>query len=111
MNLPAMSSDWKNDRRSASARGYDWAWQKRRAAQLREEPLCRMCDQDGRVTAATVADHITPHRGDPVLFKGPLQSLCKHCHDSRKQLFERTGVIAGGDISGRPADPRHHWNT
>src|SRR6266404_1730756 len=33
------------------------------AHQLRIEPLCRLCLEAGRVTPATVADHVTPHRG------------------------------------------------
>lgn len=70
---------------------YDWAWQKRRAAHLRAYPLCVFCERDQRTTLATVADHITPHRGDPVLFKGPIQSLCKTCHDSVKQRLEKSG--------------------
>ena len=37
-----------------------------------------------------VADHIEPHRGDPVLFwsRANLQCLCKPCHDSTKQAEE-----------------------
>lgn len=90
---------------------YDWAWRKRRAQQLREHPLCRMCmDLDGRVMVATVADHIEPHRGDPVLFAGPLQSLCKRCHDQRKQQLEASGHIRGCDVNGMPLDPGHPWN-
>ncbi|AHE51713.1 HNH endonuclease [Sphingomonas sanxanigenens DSM 19645 = NX02] len=67
-------------------------WQRRRAAQLRDEPLCRMCQGEGRITAATIADHVIPHRGDPVLFwQGELQSLCKPHHDRDKQRIERGG--------------------
>lgn len=65
-------------------------WAAIRAAQLRGDPLCRMCAADGIVTVATVCDHIEPHRGDEVkFFAGPFQSLCKWCHDSRKQKAER----------------------
>lgn len=61
----------------------------------------------GRVTAATVADHVTPHRGDPALFAGPLQSLCGPCHSSWKQQMEKSGRIEGCDINGIPLDPNH----
>ena len=74
--------------RSSAARGYGYRWQKRWEHHLRGEPLCRMCAAQGLVTAATVADHITPHRGDPELFDGPLQSLCDPCHSSAKQREE-----------------------
>lgn len=86
------------------------AWRRRRELQLRLHPACRWCREvDGRLTAATVADHVTPHRGDPVLFAGPLQSLCKHCHDSKKQQLERTGHVRGCDARGVPLDPSHPW--
>ena len=65
-------------------------WVTIRLAQLFDEPLCRMCAADGRVTIATVCDHVEPHRGDVErFFAGPFQSLCKLCHDSRKQRAER----------------------
>lgn len=90
---------------------YDRQWRKRRAQQLSAHPLCAMClRMTGQVTPATVADHIEPHRGDPVLFAGPLQSLCKPCHDSWKQQAESGGLMKGCDINGNPIDPRHPWN-
>lgn len=67
-------------------------WRKLRLAQLRTEPLCAMCRQEGRTTAASVCDHVVPHKGDETLFwSGPFQSLCKPCHDRHKQSEERTG--------------------
>ena len=66
-------------------------WQRRRAHQLASEPLCRMCAAAGKVTPATIADHVIPHRGDWTLFAGgELQSLCKFHHDSTKQAAEDT---------------------
>ena len=73
---------------TAAQRRYDYRWQQRRAAQLRAHPLCCYCGRKGIITPATVADHITPHRGDAVLFDGPLQSLCKTCHDVEKRKEE-----------------------
>ena len=81
------------------------------AAQKRREPLCRMCAAQGLVVAATVADHIIPHRDDPGLFwNGELQSLCEHCHNSVKKRLEDSGVLVGCALDGRPIDPNHHWN-
>jgi 5-methylcytosine-specific restriction enzyme A len=33
-------------------------WQRRRAQQLAAEPRCIMCKLDGKITPATVADHV-----------------------------------------------------
>lgn len=87
-------------------------WKALRKNQLSAHPLCRYCQQLGKVIGATVVDHIEPHKGDPELFHDPdnLQSLCKGCHDRHKQRQEHRGVLAGGDEKGFPADPRHHWN-
>jgi hypothetical protein len=52
-----------------------------------------MCLAKGHITAATVADHITPHRDDPHSFwYGELQSLCALHHDSDKQAIEKGGT-------------------
>lgn len=72
----------------------------------------------GKVTAATVADHITPHKGDYELFwHGPLQSLCAFHHNKTKQRIERKGSKAidveysnACDVHGKPIDPRHPSN-
>ena len=86
-------------------------WKLRRAHQLWNEPLCRMCQAMGKTTPATVADHVTPHRGDEVLFFwGDLQSLCEICHNGAKAEQERTGRLRGSDESGRPLDPDHPWS-
>lgn len=109
--------------RSAEAQAYRYlynsaAWKGpsgRRLTQLAKEPLCRMCKAAGRITAATVADHIIPHRGDERLFyEGELQSLCDaapwRCHSSRKQKIEALGYEPGSDNKGRPVDTAHPWN-
>ena len=84
---------WRHDKRKTSERGYGWAWQKARAAFLEEHPLCEMCDKAGRVTAATVVDHKTPHRGDEAIFwdRSNWQAICKPHHDGDKQAEEKSG--------------------
>ena len=71
------------ERGSSTQRGYGYRWQKYRARYLAAHPLCVACEIDGRVTAATVVDHIKPHRGDPKLMWNPAnhQGLCKPHHD------------------------------
>ena len=84
----AAPGSWRNDKQSSTARGYGYRWQKRREQQLRAHPLCCYCEREGRIVVATVADHVTPHRGNPALFDGPLQSLCATCHSSTKAKEE-----------------------
>jgi len=69
-------------------------WRRRRAHQLLTHPLCVMCLHQGITKAATVADHIKPHKGDEYLFWcGELQSLCQSHHSSDKQRLEKSGNI------------------
>lgn len=72
-------------RGSASERGYGTAWQKARAGFLRSHPSCAMCG-----AAASVVDHIVPHRGDQDLFwrHSNWQALCTPCHSGPKQRAE-----------------------
>lgn len=85
------SASWRPTGASSTERGYDHRWRKERAEYLRLNPLCVMCEAEGRIKAATVVDHKIPHRGDMVLFwdKTNWQSLCKPHHDSHKQRIER----------------------
>lgn len=87
-------------------------WKALRLLQLGREPLCRLCKEADRLCPATVADHITPHKGDVTLFFDAtnLQSLCKPCHDGTKQRAEHRGHTQGCDAAGMPLDARHHWS-
>lgn len=70
-------------------------WRKVRETQLKAHPYCVMCEAEGRLTRATVCDHITPHRGDEYRFWfGPYQSLCPSCHSRGKQRIEARQGIA-----------------
>jgi 5-methylcytosine-specific restriction enzyme A len=63
-----------------------------------------MClEQSGVYTAATVADHVTPHRGNAQQFwHGRLQSLCASHHSRDKQLAEHNHPLLGVDADGWP---------
>lgn len=99
-------------RGSARERGYTTRWDKARKTFLREHPLCRMCQGQGRVAAATVVDHIVPHRGDQALFWNTdnWQPLCKSHHDSAKQAEEAHGYSSEVGLDGWPLDQRHPAN-
>lgn len=103
-----MTDSWRKDKRKTSERGYGWKWQQARAAFLSrpESVLCRMCEAQGRVTEATVVDHIVPHKGDSKLFwdRSNWQPLCKPCHDSAKKAMEMGGKVAIG-VDGWPINP------
>jgi 5-methylcytosine-specific restriction protein A len=85
---PVAGASWRAGK-SAAKQGYDARWRKSRAAFLKRHPLCVHCECDHRLTPATVVDHITPHRGDMLVFwdQGNWQPLCK-MHHSRKTAKE-----------------------
>lgn len=70
------------------------------------QPLCEFCLVTEDVTAADVVDHRKAHKGDMELFHDPrnLQSLCKHHHDSAKQMMERGKKIVTYDLNGYPIE-------
>lgn len=82
---------WRGPDKSSTQRGYGYKWQKYRERFLQANPLCVMCQSADVTTAASVVDHVVPHRGDHRLFWDPKnhQSLCKRCHDGAKQRMER----------------------
>lgn len=67
-------------RRSAARRGYDRRWRQARLSFLLANPLCRACNG-----AASVVDHVQPHRGDAGLFwdTSNWQALCAACHNRK----------------------------
>ena len=92
-------------RGTAHERGYTSAWTKARPHYLRKHPLCVYCKREGFTRAATVVDHIKPHRlkeaidsGDEALIaiaralfwdSDNWQGLCFTCHNSTKQREEK----------------------
>ncbi|KXU35859.1 holin [Ventosimonas gracilis] len=93
-------------------------WRKARLSFLQRRPLCVLCQQVGQVTAASVVDHIRPHRLGQALQSGQKDSiqqaqalfwdsanwqpLCKPCHDRHKARQERSGQLKGCDAQGNP---------
>jgi 5-methylcytosine-specific restriction protein A len=78
-------------------------WKATRAHQFKVEPNCRTCTRLGRVTPATVCDHVEPHRGDEFRFwSGPFQSLCDTHHSQDKQRAERGRPISAIGADGWP---------
>jgi len=82
--------EYEFNRGSAARRGYNYRWRKARERYLKEHPLCVQCEREGKLTPATVVDHIKPHKGNRELFwdEDNWQSLCKACHDSKTAKYD-----------------------
>ena len=85
------ANQYISDRANAYERGYSSQWQKARKQFLAKNPLCAECERTGKLTQATVVDHIKPHRGDKMLFwdEKNWQPLCKKCHDRKTGSSDR----------------------
>jgi 5-methylcytosine-specific restriction protein A len=79
------SREYDKQRGSSAERGYDARWRAYRITFLQANPLCVECLKKSRTTAATVVDHIEPHRGDTVLFWDTEnhQAMCAGCHGAK----------------------------
>ncbi|QVW29486.1 HNH endonuclease [Stenotrophomonas phage BUCT603] len=83
------STSWRKGG-GATQRLYTYQWEQYRKRFLFLNPLCVRCTALGRVTEATVVDHIVPHQGNVELFwkQDNHQALCKCCHDGWKAREE-----------------------
>ena len=70
-----------------------------RKRRLRNEPLCRMCKDEGRVTAATVPDHIKPLALGGTDTDDNIRCLCADHHDqvTREEFGHRARLNIGID--------------
>lgn len=92
---PAHGSD--RDRGTASQRGYGASWRKLRAWFLRRHPLCAACEAKGRLTAATVVDHVLPRRFGGTDHPRNLQPLCATCHNAKtaREMGRKKASVTG----------------
>jgi 5-methylcytosine-specific restriction protein A len=80
----------REHRPSSGRRGYGRKWQTYAKGFLAKHPLCRHCEQAGRIKAAECVDHIQRVTGpEDSLFWKPVnhQPLCWTCH-GRKTVAE-----------------------
>jgi 5-methylcytosine-specific restriction protein A len=89
-----------------------WRWTQASIRHRKRNPLCEFCKRAGRVTQATLVDHIIPRAQAPELMWDPdnWQSLCDNCHNVTKQQQEHYGYHNMVDDSGWPVDPQHPAN-
>jgi 5-methylcytosine-specific restriction protein A len=85
-------------------------WRRVRLAQLRAEPLCRLCMDRGRAEPAQDVDHIKPlaDGGEPFDLEN-LRSLCHPCHSRVTRAMGGEVKVKGCTADGLPLDPSHWW--
>ena len=72
---------WDHGGKTAAQRGYGRDHRRLRKILLAQEPTCRLCREKGRVSVATIADHIVPiAQGGAVHDINNLQPVCSDCH-------------------------------
>jgi 5-methylcytosine-specific restriction enzyme A len=81
-HLKQSQKQYDQERGTPNERGYTYRWQKASKVFLSTHPLCAECEKEGRVTAATLVDHIIPHKGNYQLFwdESNWQPLCASHH-------------------------------
>ena len=90
---------------------YGRRWRKARQNFLTLNPICKMCEDEGRADPATEVDHIKKHNENEELFwdVDNWQGLCAYHHRSIKAQMERSGVVKGCKVDGTPLDPNRGW--
>jgi hypothetical protein len=90
------------------------AGQAQRARRLaRSDGLCERCDGKGRVTLATVVDHIVPLAKGGADDDTNTRNLCDPCHgEVTAEQFghSKRSALGACDVNGWPTDPGHYWN-
>ena len=79
MQQPPSSPRYRNSHGRIQGR----AGQALRQRRLAQEPLCRDCADQGRVTEATTPDHIIPLALGGTDTDDNIRCLCAECHDER----------------------------
>lgn len=85
-------------------------WRRLRAQILAEQPLCPICQMQGRIEPAVDVDHKDndPHNNA----RENLWGLCRehHSEKTRAEMMGERWKVKGCDADGFPIDPSHHWN-
>ena len=85
-------------------------WKAIRAQVLAEQPLCPICQRQGRVVPAVDVDHKDNDSHNQE--RSNLWGLCRehHAEKSFSEANGRTWKVKGCNERGEPIDPGHHWN-
>ncbi len=96
---------WETSRGSRQERGYGRQHELLRKQLFAAEPLCRMCRDKGRVTVATIADHIVPlAKGGPRYDITNLQPLCPDHHHTKTMADQGKRAKVRIGLDGWPCD-------
>lgn len=75
----------KDNRKSASERGYDWEWKKFRDDFLDRHPFCECarCKKTGRLNVAEMVHHVLPVETHPhlKLDESNCMAMSRQCHE------------------------------
>ena len=77
---------------------------------MAEQPLCPICQRQGRIEPAVDVDHVNEDSHDQR--RENLMGLCKAHHSAKTFAVAngRTWKVKGCNERGEPIDPGHHWN-
>ncbi len=69
-------------RESANARGYTSSWHRLARVHKACNPLCALCEAEGRTTVATISHHLTAIASGGAVLVGAdeLLAVCDECH-------------------------------
>lgn len=88
---PCSSHPPNKDTKTADERKFygSQRWRETSERHRKQEPFCRQCQSEGRISLAAITDHITPIRqGGARWDASNFQSLCRRC-DQQKRRRER----------------------
>lgn len=94
------SLGWNEDTQRLRGR----ALQKARASLFARQPLCCICEHAGRLTVATIRDHITPLSEGGLEREDNVQGLCAQCSLTKSQAEAQRGrrlIATTPNASGR----------
>jgi 5-methylcytosine-specific restriction protein A len=79
-----LETQWygKYERDPKTNKRYGWTWKKIRAAFIKKNPLCVLCNCKGKLTLATTVHHKKKLADGGTHEYSNLMSLCASCHSS-----------------------------
>lgn len=94
----------KHDR-TTTQRGYDSKWRRLSERVRQEQPLCPMCEAEGRAIAATEVHHVVPIAVDATrrLDRSNLVALCSRHHNEveHRSVEHQTAISLLGHMSSQ----------